>query len=1012
MTIDYRSCAPPPSNSQRVHNVTCVLKERQALLKFQQGLVDDNGQLISWGTKDCCTWRGVHCDKLTGYVVALDLHRQDFSFDLPLTGNISASLLELQHLNYLDLGGNNFGDSQMIIPEFLGSLGNLQYLNLADNSFVGEIPHGFANLTSLHFLDLGYNVLEVVNLDWLTNLGKLRYLDLSGISLATVDWLQAVSSLSFLTELHLPTCGLPGVSSTTNYSSMALSIVDLSNNAYVSFSELEWLFNSSSSLVDVDISSNTLQGPIPDDFGNMVKLRNLSLASNALEGKIPESFGKMVLLTNLFLSNNLLQGNIPESFGRNLSQLQWLDLFGNNFDGELQEFLKGLFDGEGATGSLETLRLGNNKLTGSLPDITRFSSLKTFGLRGNQLNGSFPESFSQVSNLVFLDLAKNRITGTLPDLTYFKSLKKLDLGNNQLHGKLPKSIAQLIDLELLDLSSNLFKDTVSEAHFSNLSSLKVLHLAYNSFSLEFSTNWLPPFQLDVIRLAYCRLGNHFPKWIRTQNNYSELDMSYAAISDKVPKWFWDLSPRLTYLNLSYNHLSGSVPDLSSKLVSYSSLDFNSNQFVGSVPSLPPDLTSLHLSKNMFTGPVSFLCSIANGYFTSLDLSDNKLSGELPDCWKDMPELVIFNLGNNNFSGKVPSSLGSLYQLQTLNLRHNSLGGELPLSMKNCSKLNILDVGNNKFSGTIPAWVGTHLTSLIVLSLRSNKFHGSIPPEVCHLNSIQILDLSQNNISGKIPACISNFTALVQSRSSSGALVFNISAYEGYYYQGGDYVGNALVQWKRHESEYRNTLGYLKSIDLSSNKLVGSIPGEFASLKELISLNLSRNSLTGSIMQKIGQLNMLESLDLSQNQLSGLIPKGFVGLNYLSVLDLSYNNLSGKIPSSTQLQSFDASNYAGNVELCGLPLPKKCPGDETDHQQNEDDNLKDDDEDDDNEKVVTTGFYVSSVLGFAVGFWLVFGTLQMKPVWEHAYFKFLKNTKEGIYKTISANAARIGRICRC
>ena len=123
------------------HDVICIAKERQALLKFQQGLVDDSGQLISWGTRDCCTWRGVLCNNLTAHVVSLDLHRQDFSFDLPLTGNISTSLLELQHLNYLDLGGNNFGDGQNKIPEFIGSLGDLQFLDLADNSFIGEIPH-------------------------------------------------------------------------------------------------------------------------------------------------------------------------------------------------------------------------------------------------------------------------------------------------------------------------------------------------------------------------------------------------------------------------------------------------------------------------------------------------------------------------------------------------------------------------------------------------------------------------------------------------------------------------------------------------------------------------------------------------------------------------------------------------------------------------------------------------------------------------------------------------------
>ncbi|KAK2430153.1 receptor protein EIX2 [Trifolium repens] len=46
-----------------------------------------------------------------------------------------------------------------------------------------------------------------------------------------------------------------------------------------------------------------------------------------------------------------------------------------------------------------------------------------------------------------------------------------------------------------------------------------------------------------------------------------------------------------------------------------------------------------------------------------------------------------------------------------------------------------------------------------------------------------------------------------------------------------------------------------------------------------------------------------------------------------MLNLSDNNLSGRIPIGTQLQSFDASSYEGNVDLCGKPLDKKCPGDE-------------------------------------------------------------------------------------
>jgi hypothetical protein len=46
-----------------------------------------------------------------------------------------------------------------------------------------------------------------------------------------------------------------------------------------------------------------------------------------------------------------------------------------------------------------------------------------------------------------------------------------------------------------------------------------------------------------------------------------------------------------------------------------------------------------------------------------------------------------------------------------------------------------------------------------------------------------------------------------------------------------------------------------------------------------------------------------------------------------MLNVSGNNLSGRIPIGTQLQSFHASGYAGNADLCGKPLDKICPGDE-------------------------------------------------------------------------------------
>lgn len=110
------------------------------------------------------------------------------------------------------------------------------------------------------------------------------------------------------------------------------------------------------------------------------------------------------------------------------------------------------------------------------------------------------------------------------------------------------------------------------------------------------------------------------------------------------------------------------------------------------------------------------------------------------------------------------------------------------------------------------------------------------------------------------------------------------------------------------------------------------------------------------------------------------PEGLSQLSLLGVLDLSNNNLTGKIPSSTQLQSFDASTYSGNPELCGLPLPNKCPGEEqaqdpaiTEHADSED-------------GIITTGFYVSIVLGFIAGFWGVCGTILLNSSWGYEYFR--------------------------
>ncbi|KAE8698596.1 hypothetical protein F3Y22_tig00110597pilonHSYRG00470 [Hibiscus syriacus] len=91
------------------------------------------------------------------------------------------------------------------------------------------------------------------------------------------------------------------------------------------------------------------------------------------------------------------------------------------------------------------------------------------------------------------------------------------------------------------------------------------------------------------------------------------------------------------------------------------------------------------------------------------------------------------------------------------------------------------------------------------------------------------------------------------------------------------------------------LTQLSYLDLSDNKLFGSIPSSVSSLRNLQSLILKSNSFSGSIPDSVAALKSLEFLDLSHNSLSGPLPKTLNSLSSLRRLDMSYNKLTGFLP---------------------------------------------------------------------------------------------------------------------
>ena len=232
------------SNGISAHNpnetgiiTRCITTERSVLLAFRAGLSDPANLLPSWEGDDCCRWKGVGCSKRTGSVIKLDLQGpgcDNSTIKQVLRGNISDSLLDLHHLQYLDLSCNNFSGLQ--VPEFLSSLHSLRYLSLSRSGFIGTIPPHLGNLSNLRYfsIDSGFGDTYSTDISWLSRLSSLEHLDMSWVNLSTiVHWVPTVNMLQSLEFLSLSICELRTSPDSLLHSNLtSLETLDISDNLF------------------------------------------------------------------------------------------------------------------------------------------------------------------------------------------------------------------------------------------------------------------------------------------------------------------------------------------------------------------------------------------------------------------------------------------------------------------------------------------------------------------------------------------------------------------------------------------------------------------------------------------------------------------------------------------------------------------------------------------------------------------------------------------------------------
>ncbi|KAK6138287.1 hypothetical protein DH2020_027978 [Rehmannia glutinosa] len=701
----------------RFSHYQVVKIEKQSLLSFKQTLKDPSNLLSSWNNSsevNCCKWKGVFCNNLTGHVHQLHLQS--------LSGKITPSLLNLKHLKSLDLSQNHFHQT---MPAFIGSLTSLEYLNLSGAGFYGKIPHNIGNLSNLHTLvleDIYYpGSLYVDSLEWLSGLSKLEHLNMNYVNLnKATNWAHVINKLPSLIELYLSSCSLNDNNDIANNITNSLAILDLSSNNFESLSITRWIFQLTN-LIFLDLSYNSFEGPIPSITNTSCKLQHIDLSFNSFNSTIPDwlytckglEFVDLSSLESLDMGSNKLTGNLPESMGQ-LSNLKQFYMSDNMLEGVVTETHFAHLS------NLTALMASGNQMTLKVSPYW-IPPFKLHRLRLGSWNfgsGSGIPTWleTQKRHIWELDLSSTLISGNVPSWVW--NIRYLNLSHNQLHGKIPVingpkdnyHIPEIYrDLSLVYLSSNKFSGSLPRIG----NTVTELDLSNNSFSGGIShflcdtTN--QTYRLEILHLG----GNH---------------LTGELPEDCLMKW-----PSLKVLNLGNNNLSGRIP---------SSIGFLAN------------LRSLNLYNNNFSGHIPFSMRNCTN-LVKIDLADNNLDGNIP-TWMgtSLSNLWILILRSNKLSGEITSTVCQLNSLQILDLSDNRFSGIIPRCVDNFTAMK-----TRKEDLSFDLQYSFYWFAFIESAPITTK--GSVLAYDTILRLVTNIDLSNNNLSGDIPREI---TSLVELRS--------------------------------------------------------------------------------------------------------------------------------------------------------------------------------------------------------------------------------------------------------
>ncbi len=372
---------------------------------------------------------------------------------------------------------------------------------------------------------------------------------------------------------------------------------------------------------------------------------------------------------------------------------------------------------------------------------------------------------------------------------------------------------------------------------------------------------------------------------------------------------------LKSINLRKNQVIGTIPKEVARLSNLEEIDLGLNKIIGTIPEFTsPMLKKIILDGNEMEGPLPDISkSPPFKIMQDFNVMGNHLTGTIPpSLFEQMPRLTSITLSNNDLSGTIPDELGDLKFLQFLYLDNNKLMGYIPSTLAksfngNRQSMNILRevwLQNNTLSGTIPPSFASldHLEDFYV---DGNKLTGEIPADLCRVS------LNQDFFEGVDERKIKNQCDAVACPAGTSA-------------EDGVYPCNPCIS-KRY-NPYLGSKGQCTVLNqrvildnfYKSSSVGGKWKGDnnwgrddvficdYSGVtcdenNRVIRLELPDRGLSGEITPELGFLEHLQVLDLSSNELSGFLPSDLRWAP-LEKLDIAGNNIQGIVPPTLCLKS--------------------------------------------------------------------------------------------------------------